>query len=385
MPDGTHNPAAAGDDEIHVHHTHRVTSEQLKEYNKQLEGEGLSKSQREGFLRKYKEYDTELEDKTYEELVSIYKEVTKDAGYRPDISEEVFDLLEQKSARTALNQWEVIDTPEELRAEVRELMRMRDFDRVRKQEIETPPDSDEQAGADAGGGEIKHSYDFADAAADAAAAAAAAAAKAAAREAADEDAGDAEIEMPSESARRPTGADATPIEGDASSRLIGAGALSTEDFLRDESFSGKEEGEGAPDAAAARADAGDALYRKENYEEDILQEKTQNQNIDTQEQSTFEAASEQSVSSTEAQWSVDQDQLLNPYEDDPSPIPKDQLLNPYEDDPSSIPEDELLNPYEDDPSPIPEDELLNPYEDDPSPIPKDELLNPYEDDPVVDS
>jgi hypothetical protein len=55
------------------------------------------------------------------------------------------------------------------------------------------------------------------------------------------------------------------------------------------------------------------------------------------------------VSSTEAQWSVDQDELLKPYEDDPSPIPEDQRLNPYEDDLSSIPEDQLLNPYEDDP------------------------------------
>jgi hypothetical protein len=83
---------------------------------------------------------------------------------------------------------------------------------------------------------------------------------------------------------------------------------------------------------------GDALCRKESYEEDIIQEETQNQTIDTQdvqgeaplqkeaqehqgtntqEQSTSEAAPEQSMSSTEAQWSVDQDKLLNPYEDDP--------------------------------------------------------------------
>jgi hypothetical protein len=110
------------------------------------------------------------------------------------------------------------------------------------------------------------------------------------------------------------------------------------------------------------------LNRKEKHKEDIMQEETQNYNIntqdvqgeaplqnearerqgiDTREQSTFDAAPEQSAPNTEAQWSVDQDQLLNPYEDDPSPIPKDQLLNPYEDDPSPIPEDQLLNPYED--------------------------------------
>src|SRR5215218_5174696 len=39
---------------------------------------------------------------------------------------------------------------------------------------------------------------------------------------------------------------------------------------------------GAPDAAAAPADAGDALYRKENDEENIIQEETQNQKIDAQ-------------------------------------------------------------------------------------------------------
>jgi len=76
--------------------------------------------------------------------------------------------------------------------------------------------------------------------------------------------------------------------------------------------------------------AEDALYRNENYEEDIFQKETQNQTIDTQDvqgdalvqkeaqeehqgintqeqQSKFEATPEQSVSSTEAQWSVDQD------------------------------------------------------------------------------
>ena len=65
----------------------------------------------------------------------------------------------------------------------------------------------------------------------------------------------------------------------------------------------------------------------------VQKEAQQHQGINTQEQSTSEAAPEQSVSSMEAQWSVDQDELLNPYEDDLSPIPKEQLLNPYEDDP----------------------------------------------------
>jgi hypothetical protein len=124
--------------------------------------------------------------------------------------------------------------------------------------------------------------------------------------------------------------------------------------------------EGAPDAvAAAPAEARDA------DEVDIIQKETQNQNIDTQdvlgetpvqkeaqeehqgintqEQSISEAAPEQSVPSTEAQWSVDQDELLNPYEDEEGSIPKDQLLNPYEDEPIPISKDELLNPYEDDP------------------------------------
>ncbi len=43
------------------------------------------------------------------------------------------------------------------------------------------------------------------------------------------------------------------------------------------------------------------------------------------------------MSSTEAQWSVDQDELLKPYEDDSSPIPEDQLLKHYEDDPAVDP------------------------------------------------
>ena len=116
----------------------------------------------------------------------------------------------------------------------------------------------------------------------------------------------------------------------------------------------------------------DAFYREENYEEDLTQEETQNQTIDTQnmqgdapvhkeaqekhqaintqeQQSTSEAAPEQSVPSTENQWSIDQDELVNLYEDGLSPIPKDELPNLYEDDHSSIPEDQLLNPYEDDP------------------------------------
>ena len=218
------------------------------------------------------------------------------------------------------------------------------------------------------------------------------------RETLDEDAGDIEyIEMPPEPARNqaePPGSEAAPTTGDAS-RLMGGEGASPTDALRDEAFSREEEGALKATAGAAPAKAGDADKIetppdsvghpiigsfKDIDTQDVLgeapvqNEAQEYQGIDTQEQSMFEAA---------PQWSVDQDQLLNPYEDDlTSSIPKDQLLNPYEDEPSPITEDELLNPYEeDDPSPISKDELLNPYEDDPSPIPKDELLNPYEDDP----
>lgn len=103
-----------------------------------------------------------------------------------------------------------------------------------------------------------------------------------------------------------------------------------------------------------------------------MQEETQNQDIgNTQdvhneapvqnETQSFDAQEQQSTPSMEAQWSVDQDQLLNPYEDDPNLIPEDELLNPYEDDSSSIPEDQLLNPYEDDAGLIGPDVLMDPF------------------------
>ena len=73
-----------------------------------------------------------------------------------------------------------------------------------------------------------------------------------------EAAGDAdEIERPPEPAREqaePPGSEAPPIKGDASSRLMdGGGRASPIEDLRDEAFSGEEEGEGAPDVAAAAA------------------------------------------------------------------------------------------------------------------------------------
>jgi hypothetical protein len=136
---------------------------------------------------------------------------------------------------------------------------------------------------------------------------------------------------------QPPDSEAAPIEGDASSRLIdGGGTLPTEE-LRDEAFSGEDEGEGAFDAAAP-AGAGDA-----EIEMPLDPTSADAAHVDA---AALDAADDAA-------------------EDAPSSIPEDQLLNPYEDDPSSIPEDELLNPYEDDPSSIPEDELLNPYEDDP--------------------
>ena len=51
----------------------------------------------------------------------------------------------------------------------------------------------------------------------------------------------------------PPGSEGPPIPGDASRLMGGEGALPTED-LRDEAFSGEEEGGGAPEAAAAEVD-----------------------------------------------------------------------------------------------------------------------------------
>ena len=495
--------------------------EQLEKYNKMMEGAGLSKSQRAELLRKFfSEYDKELEAKgldTYEELAKYYKEVYKETpDYKlmgPDGAKKVFDNIDQKSQPKQTPGYEgkpgtskeLIDTPEELKAEVRELMRQRDFDRVfdqnlrydnelkangldtykelagyykdlygflnpdefpnkgdferwskrtdlkRDKDLDTlkelraevqglmaardnkyvelnlrydkefheegldtyeelavefkqvwklvnkgTPYENKYEGKDLEGfkhldtyGELRKQtmrlmdqYD---------------------RQHKVRIEKVEEVKPDASSAIEgagPFGIELAPIvEGEASSRLMGGGeALPTED-LRDKAFfSGKEEREGAPDAAAtgaAPAEAGDAdkietppdsierpiigsfkdLDTQDVQGETPVQNEAQEyQGIGIQEQSMFEAA---------PQWSVDQDQLLNPYdEDDPtSSKPKDQLLNPYEDDSSSLPEDELLNPYVDEEGAIPKDQLLNPYEDDPSPIPKDELLNPYEDDP----
>ena len=74
-----------------------------------------------------------------------------------------------------------------------------------------------------------------------------------------EDAGDVEhIEMPPEPAKEqaePSGSGAAPtVEGNASSRLMdGGGGASPIEDLRDEAFSGEEEGESAPDVAAPDA------------------------------------------------------------------------------------------------------------------------------------
>jgi len=448
MSDEIQNPAGAVEIDIDL-------LERLEKYNKELEGAGFLKLQREDLLRKYKEYDMELEGKDYEELSSIYKEVMKDTNdyrvaykddpnwidkqdlrdfegtntlqevqtalrelmrecdfgrvyeqnlkYDKELEDLDIDTYEQLAdfyknyigvlyddnfpdgasferwyEQTDLKSYEHLDTYEELKVAFRDLMTTRDKwleENERKEieeQIEMPTDSDEQAGTAAG-----------DAAED--------------QRPQGLPVDKSEASSATERVEPLLGFEAAPIEGEASSHLIGGGgrALPTED-LRDKAFAGGE-GEGAPDAAAAPAEAGDAdkietppdsvghpiigsfkdfpgigdaLYRKENYEEDIVKEETQNQNIDTQdvqgeapvqkeaqehqgintqEQSTSEAAPEQSVSSMEAQWSVDQDELLNPYEDDPSSIPEDELLNPYEDDPSPIPKEQLLNPYEDDP------------------------------------
>ncbi|HEX2098883.1 MAG TPA: hypothetical protein VHF46_07505 [Rubrobacteraceae bacterium] len=407
MTDETQNPAAAGDVEIDIDLLERLEkyNEILKASDKQTGTPYFSKNQREELLRKYKEYDTELEGKGYEELASIYKEVVKDTIDYKLMHGDDPTWIDKHDLKTDANK----DTPEELKAEIREAMRTRDFGRVFEQNQEYHKEL-----ADSGTetyeqladyyknlmGAVYHdnfptgtdferwyeqtdlkSYKHLDTPGEL---------KAALRDlmtTRDEKVEEWErkqieedIEMPSDSdeqtwwgtnedeappvdkpdassatewAEPLLGSEAAPIEGEASSRLMGGGgeASPTED-LTDKAFARDEEGEGAPDAAHAQAGDADKLETSPDSvghpiigsfkdvdtqdvqgEAPIQKEAQEYQGIDTQEQSTFEAVPEQSAPNTEAQWSVDQDELLNPYEDDPSSIPEDQLLNPYEDDP----------------------------------------------------
>lgn len=123
---------------------------------------------------------------------------------------------------------------------------------MQKSEIETPPDSDEQVGAAAGGGEIQTPLDLL---------------KDQLRQGRlldekDEqeketppfDKPQAEASSATEGVELP-GSEAAPIvAGDDSPLMDGGGALPTEE-LRDEAFSGEEQREGAPDAVAAAAPA----------------------------------------------------------------------------------------------------------------------------------
>jgi hypothetical protein len=105
---------------------------QVEEYNEILKNSGFfSEEQREELLDKYRKYNTELEGKSYEELASIYKEVYKDTIDYKTMHGDNPTWIDKQDLKTHPNK----DTPEELKAEVIEAMRQRDFGRVYDQNL----------------------------------------------------------------------------------------------------------------------------------------------------------------------------------------------------------------------------------------------------------
>jgi|SRR5215217_7587720 len=124
MPDKTQKPAAASHIDIDL-------LEEIENYNEYLEAGGFSKHQREELLRKYKEYDTELKGKSYEELAKHYKAL--DREIQTDVSRQDFygDLRPDSAEihrydKANLKSKEYLDTTEELKEAVKELMKQRD-------------------------------------------------------------------------------------------------------------------------------------------------------------------------------------------------------------------------------------------------------------------
>ena len=124
MPGKAHKPATAGNIDLDL-------LEQLELYNESLEHDGFSKHQREELLRKYKEYDTELKGKGYEELAKHYKALDREV--QTDVERRDFygDLRPNSPEihrydKANLRSVEDLDTSEELKGEIIGLLKQRD-------------------------------------------------------------------------------------------------------------------------------------------------------------------------------------------------------------------------------------------------------------------